>query len=90
MTNATRICVVGAGRAGQVHSGTLVNSVPEARLAALVDQNADALGKVGDHFNVEARFTSLEQALLDSVLYPLSHDNEPVELTLDRQACQQR
>jgi myo-inositol 2-dehydrogenase/D-chiro-inositol 1-dehydrogenase/scyllo-inositol 2-dehydrogenase (NAD+) len=63
MTNATRICVVGAGRVGQVHSGTLVNSVPEARLAALVDQNAEALGKVADRFGVEARFTSLEQAL---------------------------
>ena len=45
MTNTTRICVVGAGRVGQVHSGTLVNAVPEARLAALVDQNAEALDK---------------------------------------------
>jgi predicted dehydrogenase len=63
MTSPTRICIVGAGRVGQVHSGTLVNSVPEARLAVLVDQNAEALGKAADHFGVEARFASLEQAL---------------------------
>jgi myo-inositol 2-dehydrogenase/D-chiro-inositol 1-dehydrogenase/scyllo-inositol 2-dehydrogenase (NAD+) len=63
MTNATRICVVGVGRVGQVHSGTLVNSVPEARLVALVDQNAEALGKAADSFGVEARFASFEQAL---------------------------
>jgi len=63
MTNTTRICVVGAGRVGQLHSDTLANSVPEAKLAALVDQNAEALGKAADRFSVEARFISLEQAL---------------------------
>lgn len=68
MTNPTRVCLVGAGRAGQVHAESLVQHVPEGKLVALVDQNAAALEKTGDRFEVESRFDSLEQAM-DSVAF---------------------
>ena len=63
MTNAIRVCLVGAGRAGQVHAQSLVHHVPEGRLVALVDQNAEALKKAAERFGVESCFTSLEQAM---------------------------
>ena len=63
MTNATRVCLVGAGRAGQVHAESLVHHVPEGRLVALVDQNAAALEKAGDRFGIELRFNSLQEAM---------------------------
>ncbi|MGD0580300.1 MAG: Gfo/Idh/MocA family oxidoreductase [Bryobacteraceae bacterium] len=68
MTNPTRVCLVGAGRAGQVHAESLVRHLPEGQLVALVDRSAAALEKVGQRFGVEARFNSLEEAS-DSVAF---------------------
>jgi myo-inositol 2-dehydrogenase/D-chiro-inositol 1-dehydrogenase/scyllo-inositol 2-dehydrogenase (NAD+) len=68
MTNPIRVCLVGAGRAGQVHAESLVQHVPEGKLIALVDQSTAALEKTGDRFGVESRFDSLEQAM-DSVAF---------------------
>jgi myo-inositol 2-dehydrogenase/D-chiro-inositol 1-dehydrogenase/scyllo-inositol 2-dehydrogenase (NAD+) len=66
MTNPTRVCLVGAGRAGQVHAESLVRHIPEGKLVALVDQNAAALENTANRFAVEARFSSLDEAA-DSV-----------------------
>jgi predicted dehydrogenase len=63
MTNAIKVCLVGAGRAGQVHAESLVQHVPGGELAALVDPNTAALEKAGERFGVESRFNSLEQAI---------------------------
>jgi predicted dehydrogenase len=63
MTNATRVCLVGAGRAGQVHAESLVHHVPEGRLVALVDQNPAALEKAADRFGIDLRFNSLQEAI---------------------------
>jgi predicted dehydrogenase len=63
MKTATKVCLVGAGRAGQVHAESLVQHLPEGKLVALVDQDAAALQKMGDRFGVEARFSSLEAAI---------------------------
>jgi len=62
MTNPTRVCLVGAGRAGQVHAESLVRHIPQGKLVALVDQNAAALEDAGSRFGVEARFSSLDEA----------------------------
>jgi myo-inositol 2-dehydrogenase/D-chiro-inositol 1-dehydrogenase/scyllo-inositol 2-dehydrogenase (NAD+) len=62
MTNPIRVCLVGAGRAGQVHAESLVQHVPQGQLVALVDQNAPALEKAGERFGIEARFSSVEEA----------------------------
>ena len=63
MTNAIRVCLVGAGRAGQVHAESLVRHIPDGKLAALVDPNEAALEKTAARFAVESRFNSFEEAI---------------------------
>ena len=50
MPNPTRVCLVGAGRAGHVHAESLVRHIPDGKLVALVDQSATTLEKAGDRF----------------------------------------
>ncbi len=68
MTDPTRVCLVGAGRAGQVHAESLVHHVPEGRLVALVDPSDAALQKTAARFAIESRFNSLEQAI-DGIVF---------------------
>ena len=63
MTEPIRVCLVGAGRAGQVHASTLVGNLPGSVLGALVDHSPDALRTAGEKFGVEARYATLEDAL---------------------------
>ncbi len=63
MLEPIRVCLVGAGRAGQVHASTLVDKLPGGVLAALVDQSPDALRRAGEKTGVEARYATLEDAL---------------------------
>lgn len=63
MAKIVRVCLVGAGRAGQVHAGSLTEHIPGGALAALVDPDSMALEKAGARFGVEARFTSLGEAI---------------------------
>jgi predicted dehydrogenase len=63
MTNATKVCLVGTGRAGQVHAESLVKHIPEGRLAALVDPNESALEKTARFFGIDSRFSSLLEAI---------------------------
>jgi len=62
-TQRIRVCLIGAGRAGQVHARSLTGRVPHGDLVAVVDQNREALDKTADQFGVEGRFESLEKAL---------------------------
>lgn len=63
MSSSIRVCLVGAGRAGKVHANSLANYVPAGELVAIVDASPQVLQKTGDHFEVDARFDSLEDAL---------------------------
>ena len=63
MSVPTRVCLVGAGRAGKVHANSLVNHVPAASVAGVVDVFPEALQDTGDQFGVDARFETLEAAL---------------------------
>jgi myo-inositol 2-dehydrogenase / D-chiro-inositol 1-dehydrogenase len=63
MAKAIRVCLVGAGRAGQVHAESLVHHIPEARLTALVDPNQAALETTAARFGIESRFSSLDEAV---------------------------
>ncbi len=65
MNPPIRICLVGAGRAGKVHANSIVNSIPTARLAAIVEAVPEISEQVGNTYGVEpqARFDSLEAAL---------------------------
>ena len=63
MANNMRICMVGAGRVGKLHSGTLKRYVPDGDVVALVDPAETILNETGDEFGIDSRFTSLEEAL---------------------------
>jgi predicted dehydrogenase len=63
MTSAIKVCLVGTGRAGQVHAESLVRHLPEGRLAALVDPNPAALEETSSRFGVDSKFSSLDEAI---------------------------
>jgi len=63
MSKATRVCLIGAGRAGQVHANTLVHHVTEGQLVAIVDESPDTLRSAGSKYGIEACYGSLETAL---------------------------
>jgi myo-inositol 2-dehydrogenase/D-chiro-inositol 1-dehydrogenase/scyllo-inositol 2-dehydrogenase (NAD+) len=63
MTDTIRVCLVGAGRAGQVHANSLANHIPGAELAAVVDAKADARAAAARMFGARSQFASLEDAL---------------------------
>jgi myo-inositol 2-dehydrogenase/D-chiro-inositol 1-dehydrogenase/scyllo-inositol 2-dehydrogenase (NAD+) len=63
MSSPIRLCLVGAGRVAKVHANSLVNHVPDGKLAAIVDPDLDTLNATSDQYSVEKRFTSLEDAL---------------------------
>ncbi|UCG23417.1 MAG: Gfo/Idh/MocA family oxidoreductase [Chloroflexota bacterium] len=63
MTVQLRICMLGAGRVGRLHSGTITRYVPGATITALVDPAAEILEQTGDDFGISGRFASLEEAL---------------------------
>jgi predicted dehydrogenase len=63
MSSPIGVCLVGAGRVAKVHANSLVNHVPDGKLAAIVDPDLDTLNATSDQFSVEKRFASLEDAL---------------------------
>ncbi len=63
MSRKVSICMIGAGRVGKLHSGTLKRYLPDGDVVALVDTQAEMLQSTGREFGIEAQFTSLEEAL---------------------------
>jgi predicted dehydrogenase len=55
--------MIGAGRVGKLHSGTLKRYVPDGDVVALVDPAAKMLHETGDEFGIDGRFPSLAEAL---------------------------
>jgi myo-inositol 2-dehydrogenase/D-chiro-inositol 1-dehydrogenase/scyllo-inositol 2-dehydrogenase (NAD+) len=55
--------MIGAGRVGKLHSGTLKRHVPGGDVVALVDPWAEVRDATGDEFGIERRFASLADAL---------------------------
>ena len=55
--------MVGAGRVGKQHSGSLRRFVPGAEVVALVDPAVDVLNATSDEFGIPSRFTTLEEAV---------------------------
>ena len=62
MKSEVRICMIGAGRVGKNHSNAL-RHVSAGRVAALVDPVEETLRQTGDEFGIDARFTTLSEAL---------------------------
>jgi len=63
MSNSIRVCMVGAGRVGKLHSGNIKQFVPNARVVALVDPAQQTLAETGNQYGIDSRFASLEEAL---------------------------
>jgi myo-inositol 2-dehydrogenase/D-chiro-inositol 1-dehydrogenase/scyllo-inositol 2-dehydrogenase (NAD+) len=59
------ICVVGSGRAGLIHAGSFARRVTRARLAALVDPDAQALQAAQRELEVKTGYSDFRQALED-------------------------
>jgi predicted dehydrogenase len=65
MKKDVRICMIGAGRVGKNHSRAMQN-IPGLTCVALVDPAVEILNQTADEFGIEARFTSLEEALVQA------------------------
>jgi myo-inositol 2-dehydrogenase/D-chiro-inositol 1-dehydrogenase/scyllo-inositol 2-dehydrogenase (NAD+) len=63
MSENLRICMLGAGRVGRLHSGTITRYIPGATITALVDPAEEILAQTGDDFGISGRYASLEEAL---------------------------
>lgn len=63
MSDLVRVCLVGGGRAGQVHANSIVQHCPQGRIVALVDCDPAILDSTGSRFDIGQRFPSLEEAV---------------------------
>jgi predicted dehydrogenase len=63
MNKQVRICMLGAGRVGRLHSGTISQYVPGATITALVDPAGEILEQTGNDFGIDNRYASLDEAL---------------------------
>jgi len=61
--NSIRVCLIGAGRAGQVHANSLVKHLPGAELVAIVDMRKAQREQVAAGYGVRDTFESLHEAL---------------------------
>jgi myo-inositol 2-dehydrogenase/D-chiro-inositol 1-dehydrogenase/scyllo-inositol 2-dehydrogenase (NAD+) len=57
------VVLVGAGRAGKVHAKSLTQYLPNARAVGVVDSTTETLHATANEFGIEARHTSLEEAI---------------------------
>jgi predicted dehydrogenase len=63
MNAQVKICMVGAGRVGKVHSRSISRHLPGGKLSALVEPVDEVRQVTAGEFGIDAQFSSLEQAL---------------------------
>ena len=63
MSERVRICMVGAGRVGRVHSNSIVRHVPGGQVVAIVDPATEVLQATADEYGIPDCFSTLEAAL---------------------------
>lgn len=63
MRKVTKICVIGAGRVGKLHSGNLRRYIPIGEVVALVDTVPETLKQTGYEYGIDDRYTALDEAL---------------------------
>lgn len=63
MTVGIKVCMVGAGRVGKLHSGTLKRYIPGGDPVALVDPSRLVLEETAEQFGIEGRYATFEEAL---------------------------
>src|SRR5512143_130253 len=63
MSERVRICMVGAGRVGRVHSNSIARHVPGGQVVAIVDPATEVLQATADEYGIPDCFSTLEAAL---------------------------
>lgn len=63
MSNPIRICLVGAGRAGQVHANSIARNMPGAIASAVVDADEATRNATAERYGIDGRFASLKEAI---------------------------
>ncbi len=63
MNTTIKICILGAGRVGRLHTGNLTRYLPGGQVAALIDPVVEARQSLAQEFGIPACFASLEEAL---------------------------
>ena len=63
MSERVRICMVGAGRVGRVHSNSIVRHVPGGQVVAIVDPATEVLQATADEYGIPDCFSTLAAAL---------------------------
>jgi myo-inositol 2-dehydrogenase/D-chiro-inositol 1-dehydrogenase/scyllo-inositol 2-dehydrogenase (NAD+) len=63
MKTAVRICMIGAGRVGKLHTGSIMRRVPGGTVVALVDPMREIRDGLAAEYGIESTFDTLEQAL---------------------------
>lgn len=58
-----RICLIGAGRVGKVHTLNLKNNIPEVELVAVVDKEEEAARRLAKEFELKMCFKDYKEAL---------------------------
>ena len=61
MERTINVCMIGAGRVGKLHSGTIKQYVPNAEITALVDPATAILNETGDQFEIDGRYAALKR-----------------------------
>jgi len=63
MDKTVRICMLGAGRVGKLHTNSITRFVVGSKVVALVDPVSEILNATGDEFGILDRFNSFEEAI---------------------------
>lgn len=64
--NKIGVCVIGAGRAGQIHARNFRSQIPQARLVAVCDPNEAVARQAALELEIDAWYTDYNDALADS------------------------
>ncbi len=63
MRKIVKICMVGAGRVGKLHSQSINQSMGEAEVVAIVDPAESVLNTTANDFGIDLRFATLKEAI---------------------------
>ena len=63
MSEAIRLCMVGAGRVGKNHLNAIIRHLPGGKVVALVDPAENVLAETGSEFGIDIGFNTLDEAI---------------------------
>ncbi len=63
MRKIVKICMIGAGRVGKLHSQSINQSMGEAEVVAIVDPVESILHNTANDFGIDLRFATLKEAI---------------------------